>query len=100
MMKTIPVLACCTLLLPALAAQGQETSPGGWPKLEAAPTRPMSAGAFRKLQVPGDVVAKRVKKLTTELPWYKTLGGARAAGSAKGKPILWIQALGDVDGFL
>ena len=60
----------------------------------------MSARSFRKLTVPGVEVAKNVKRLTTELRWHKNLSSALAAGRAKGKPVVWIQALGDLKGFL
>ena len=94
MRNTALILACSTLL-PALAAQGRETE-GTQPNQLAK----MSAGSFRKLTVPGTEVAKNVKRLTTELRWHKSLSGALAEGRSKGKPVVWIQALGDLKGFL
>ena len=94
MRKTALILAC-TALLPALAAQGQQTE-GTQPNRLAT----MSAGSFRKLTVPGEEVARNVKRLTTELRWHKSLSGALAEGRSKGKPVVWIQALGDLKGFL
>lgn len=58
------------------------------------------ARKFRRLKVSGEQVAKNVRKLTKELKWYKNLGSALAAGRREGKPVVWIQALGDLDGFL
>jgi hypothetical protein len=60
----------------------------------------MEARQFRQLQVPGDAVARNIEKLTSELQWYSTLGGALQAGKNKDLPVLWIHALGDIDGFL
>jgi hypothetical protein len=59
-----------------------------------------SAHAFRRLRVPGEQVEQNVEKLVSELRWYSNLRAARAAGKAKDKPVVWIQALGEIDGFL
>ncbi len=68
-------------------------------KLEA--QRPMKeARAYRKLEVDGDAVIANVEKLTTELTWHGDLAAARDAARASGKPVLWVQALGDLDGYL
>ena len=45
-------------------------------------------------------VAQNVRKLTTEMRWYSSIGSALGAARSKGKPVVWIQALGDLDGFL
>lgn len=58
------------------------------------------ARGFRSLRLPGDRVEKNVEKLTKELHWYKSLSSALTAGRRQGKPIVFIQALGDLDGFL
>ena len=79
----------------ALAAQGQRTE-GTNPNALAK----MSPRSFKKLVVSGDEVATNVKRLTTELRWHKNLSSALAAGRSKGKPVVWIQALGDLKGFL
>ncbi len=97
MQKTVLILACSSLLT-ALPAQGQGTQ--GTQAPDASPYSTMSAGNFRRLTVPGDEVAKNVKRLTTELRWHKNLSAALAEGRAKGKPVVWIQALGDLKGFL
>ena len=34
-----------------------------------------------------------------KLGWNRTLGDAKARSAATGKPILWIQSLGDIGGF-
>jgi hypothetical protein len=55
---------------------------------------------FRRLQLSGEQVRANVERLTQRLRWYKTLGGALHAARSSGKPAVWIQALGDLDGFL
>ena len=64
MQKTVLILACSSLIA-ALPAQGQGTQ--GTQAPDANPYSTMSAGSFRRLTVPGDEVAKNVKRLTTEL---------------------------------
>lgn len=58
------------------------------------------ARAFRKLRVPGEQVASRVEKLTTELVWHDSLEGALATAREQNRPVLWIQALGELKGYL
>jgi hypothetical protein len=61
---------------------------------------PMSAAAaeearrFRELKVSKFVVNKRVRKLT------KKLDRALAASKRSGKPLVWIQALGRLTGYV
>ncbi len=59
-----------------------------------------AARSFKRLQVPGEQVASNVARLKRELRWHKNLGSALEAGRDSKKPVLWIQALGDLDGFL
>jgi len=100
MRPALTFLVCSSLLVSVLDAQsqtqGQQT--GSLIKTTGNPGR--DARNFRKLQVPGPAVAENVKKLRKELHWYSTLNGALSAGRSKGKPILWVHALGDLDGFL
>ena len=91
------VLLAPALLTPDLGAQNQQ--PGSKDRDSKRSTE-RSARSFRRLKVPGTEVAENVRKLTKELHWHKTLASALAAGRTKGKPVLWIQALGDIDGFL
>jgi hypothetical protein len=41
-----------------------------------------------------------VKKVTTSLQWHHSLAEALQTGRQQDKPILWIHALGELDGFL
>ncbi len=97
MRTTALLLATSILLAPALLAQNQQP---GWKDRQGKRSTERSARSFRRLQVPGEEVAQNVRKLTKELHWHKTLASALAAGRTKGRPVLWIQALGDIDGFL
>ena len=96
---TLLVLTGCTMLAPTLFAQSQ----GRRSPQETVAARqgvPTNARQFRRLRIPGEEVEKNVGRLTEELHWFKTLGGALGSGRAKGRPILWVQALGELDGFL
>ncbi len=58
-----------------------------------------AARDFRSLRVPGKEVEARVNSLL-KLRWHRSLGWAARVAKTDNKPILWIQALGDVKGFL
>ena len=58
------------------------------------------ARSFRRVQVSGEEVSRNVDKLLTELRWHDDLASAQEEARTTGKPIVWIQALGDLDGFL
>ncbi len=94
------LLTSATLLTGPLAAQDREQ--GQRPQARESDKRESrrDARAFRRLRVSGDEVAKNVRKLTKELRWHKSLSSALASGRRQGKPVVWIQALGDLDGFL
>ena len=100
MRTTALLLAGGMLLATTLPAQGPQYPQK--PRQGRGPSRFQKADAwsFRKLKVPGEQVAANVKRLTKELHWHRTLAGALASGRTKGKPVLWIQALGDLKGFL
>lgn len=91
MHKTAWILACSSLIC-ALPAQTEANDGSRFAE--------MSARSFNKLKVSGEDVAKNVERLTTEMRWHKHLGSALAAGREQGKPVVWIQALGDLKGFL
>jgi hypothetical protein len=103
---TLTFLVCSGLLTSSLSAQNQTQAqqPSDGMQLSQLVRKTgndnRDARSFRKLQVTGDDVAKNVHKLRTELKWYKTMSGALKAGRSKGRPIVWIHALGDLDGFL
>jgi hypothetical protein len=56
------------------------------------------AKEFRSLKVPARKVAPAVRKVL-RLRWHKSLRGAAHKARAEHKPILWIQALGDLRGY-
>lgn len=67
-------------------------------RAKRAPRR--QARRYRKLRLPGEQLQRNVTKLTGELRWHETLAAAQAVARKQNKPILWIQALGDLSGVL
>ncbi len=93
-MATSRIVAAAAALLPLLptTAFAQDAA--------AVRRAAREARAFRKLQLNGEQVRAAVDGLLEDVRWYRSLGAALSAGRAQGKPVLWIQALGDIDGFL
>ena len=58
-----------------------------------------SAVAFRNLKVFGRDLQRAVGKVVKELDWKSTLRSAQREAMKTGKPIVWIQALGDLRGY-
>ncbi len=50
------------------------------------------------VKLEGKALAAAVKKVT-KLEWFEDLEDARVESAATGRPIFWIQALGEIDGF-
>ncbi len=57
-----------------------------------------AAREFRAMKLPGKEAATAVRRLLT-LRWHKKLRDAAYKARADNKPILWIQALGDLRGY-
>lgn len=53
---------------------------------------------FRQSRIGGKHLRDKVKRLTKELEWHESLDKAQKAAQQAGKPILWVQMLGDLDG--
>lgn len=118
-----PLLSVClgTLLsLHALPAQGLGGTTGRMPMLSpvAGLLAPASGSASSSPSMPGGCSAagpaadpattgpqRTGKELSaaiatvTGLTWFDDLDEARLESAATGKPILWLQALGDLEGF-
>ena len=58
------------------------------------------ARTFNRQRIPGTKVAAGVKKIFTELDWHRDIHTGLAEAERVGRPLLWIRALGDLDGFL
>ena len=58
------------------------------------------ARAFCAPQLSGQKLAKAVSHVAKELAWQTSLEAAAKLARAQGKPIVWIQALGTLKGFL
>jgi hypothetical protein len=68
---------------------------------QAAKAKAKKVREFTKTyQVPAEELAKNVSKLQSALPWHDNLEEAKRAATQSNKPILWIQALGDLSGLL
>ena len=70
----------------------------GMPGAQQLTEAQQEARQFRRPQVSGRRLARAVNKLTRELKWHRKLEDAAAAAEETGKPILWIQLLGDLRG--
>ena len=60
----------------------------------------LAARKFRQTRVTGRRLAKRVDLVRRELRWHKKLSSAVEAARAQKRPILWIQTLGSLSGYL
>jgi hypothetical protein len=58
------------------------------------------ANRYRRVLYEGKKVFENVRKLKRELTWHKDLETAAAAAGKSGKPIVLIQALGDLKGYV
>ena len=56
------------------------------------------AREFQKLRVPGVKVNRLIRKVR-KLKWYSSLAKAKQAARRQSKPILWIQALGNLNSY-
>ena len=117
-MRTFGALTLAVTLVGSMAyaqGTGQEQKQGkpksGWTKriLEFEKSRekaPEERAAKREarssqwIKFGGDKLAPRVEKLLAELTWHRDLAVAQQESKRTGKPILWVHALGEVDGFL
>jgi len=57
------------------------------------------AQAFQRVQRSGRELSRAVRKVMRDLEWHEKLEDAVAAAGPSDKPILWIQVLGELDGF-
>ena len=48
--------------------------------------------------VPGELVEKKVEKLSEKIDWQTSLDEAKSLARKQHKPIFWIHVLGDLDG--
>jgi hypothetical protein len=85
------------------APQPASPMPGDGPAGPTAAEEPdpaeVRARAFLEKRVAGRDLKKSIDRVLKELHWYEKLDEAKAAAAASERPLLWIQALGEVDGF-
>lgn len=76
------------------------TSPARTSPAPGAPCMPAEARdpTTQGTQLEGKQLARAIASVTA-LPWFEDLDEARLESAASGKPVLWLQALGEIDGF-
>ena len=47
----------------------------------------------------GAELQRRIERVLQVLSWQRTLADARAEAQRRSRPILWVQSLGDLEGF-
>lgn len=79
-----------------------------WPSAPAAPCMDEGededhaealAAAFLRQRIAGKDLEQAVARSTGSLRWHKTMASARDEARARSRPILLVQALGELDGF-
>ena len=103
----VAIAAAALALAPASAEAGKakKMTRGAFasytPAKPSTPPKPPSMGVEKKdtgRVIPGDVVEKKVEKLTDKIHWLSSLDEAKSLAQKQRKPIFWLQALGDLDG--
>lgn len=86
--------------LPAPARPGEGAGDAAEAAAAAAEAAAKAAAAgFLRTRIEGRELQKRIDRMLKELDWHEDLESTAVAACATGKPILWVQMLGDVDGF-
>lgn len=94
-----PALLAQPLMQPAMQAAAMTTSapaPTGPAAMPAKPPEPDPATVGPKVR--GKDLSKAVK-MVGKLAWHDRLDEACEEAREQGKPVLWIQGLGDLEGF-
>ncbi|HLU39020.1 MAG TPA: hypothetical protein VK081_06520 [Planctomycetota bacterium] len=96
----VALLAAIGLLAFPLGAQ----PPGPTPRMLACATSEPSeaaraADAFTRSVLRGVEVARTVRRAADALRWHRKLEDAARTARAEGKPIVWVQALGELRGY-
>ena len=97
----VAIAATALALAPASAEAGKAKKMTRGAFASYTPPKPPSMGVEKKdtgRVIPGDVVEKKVEKLTDKIHWLSSLDEAKSLAQKQRKPIFWLQALGDLDG--
>lgn len=89
----------CTLDAQQTTVDRQPTAESPRAARAAARRKIREARRFRRVKVDGETVQTRVRQLA-QLRWYSSLAKAKSAARQQRKLVLWIHALGRIDGFL
>lgn len=84
---------------PRTIAQTPSGMSGGGMDRQKPTEAQVAARQFRGPQVQGRRLLKAVTKVTKQLAWHDDLEEAAAEAAESGKPIFWVQALGDLKGY-
>jgi len=81
--------------------EGQKRPAFVAPDLGALPKATVKASKrYRRVEMPGEELGLAAMRLATDLSWNDDLGEALAQARVLDRPLLWIRALGELDGFL
>lgn len=94
-MRRPVLLVVCSLTSFAFAQSVPSPGPAGPMPAVAAP--PVPPPETHGVKLAGKDLKRAVKQVAA-LHWHDDLTEARAESAATGKPILWLQALGDLEG--
>lgn len=90
-------------VVPLRPAQPTTSAPSGGdratPRKDTRTPEQRQAQQFRRLRVPGKQVLRAVHTLKRQLTWHGRLQGAVRTAKQADKPIVWIQALGNLRGY-
>lgn len=97
-------LAALVSAFAVTAAPAQGPADGGGPLAPTPgptldPAAIEAASEFRRLRLEPRDNYRRVKRVVRGLDWHDDLDDALEEAAATGRPLVWIQALGDVNGF-
>jgi hypothetical protein len=87
------------LSVPSVPAAQPAGDPMGSGEVRELSAAEKEAQKFRRLQVRGQHLTRAVDTVVKALTWHDKLADAARVAKETGKPILWIQALGTLQGY-
>jgi hypothetical protein len=93
--RVISAAFVATLLNPYVSGQQPAGCGAATPQLSPAET---AARTFQQSARRGQEHARGVDRVLKDLKWHKNLADAAKVAQREGKPIVWVQALGDIRG--
>lgn len=99
----LPLFLTC--LIPGLPGQAPPAQPpvmpaqAGWTANAPSPAQVEADQFTRGVRLRPGKVSQALARVTRELNWHKTLPAAVREAKLTGKPIVWVQAFGELKGF-